>query len=261
MSTEKIWTDPHMSKMLLAAHLDSNTDAASRRPEVVDAIVGWVRDRIRPDGRLLDLGCGPGLYAGRFARAGFSVTGVDINPLSIEHARSVAAKDGLDIRYLLGDYLELDLDSSYDAALCVYCDFGALDDDQQVRFLETAGRLLVPGGRLVFDVFGPGLSGTMAEGRTTERHGQGGFWSPLPHELEVDTVFLPATSRWIRTSTLREEGRAPRTFVLSDRIFTPAGIESLLRDAGFRLVETARDLVPPNAFTSSDVLFVVAERL
>jgi hypothetical protein len=31
-TTEKFWTDPHIAKQMLAAHIDPNTDAASRRP-------------------------------------------------------------------------------------------------------------------------------------------------------------------------------------------------------------------------------------
>lgn len=261
MASERIWTDTHIGKMLLEAHLDQSTHAASRTPEVIEATVGWIRDRIRSGCRVLDLGCGPGFYADRLARSGFSVTGVDFNPHSIEHARSEAAKHGLDIHYVLGDYLELAGEGGYDAAMCIYCDFGALDDDQEIRFLQTVRRQLVPGGRIVFDVFGPGLSGTMREGSTCERFDHGGFWSPRPHELAVETSFLSRSDRWIRVCTLREDGRSQRRFEIADRFFTPEGVGNLLEQNGFRLLEVAEGLIPPNAFTSSDVLFVLAERM
>lgn len=261
MAAEPIWTDSHIGKMLLGAHLDRSSDAASRRPETIEKTVDWIKDGIRPKCRVLDLGCGPGLYAEALARSGFHVTGVDFNPYSIEHARSMAAEHGSDIAYVLGDYLELRGDAAFDAALCIYCDFGALDDIQQLRFLEMARRQLVPGGRLVFDVFGPGLSDAMKAGRTSERFDRGGFWSPLPHELVVDTSFHSENDRWVRTCSLQEDGRPPRTFVLTDRFFSPDGIRGLLERNGFRLLEVAEGLIPPNAFASSDVLFVLAERV
>jgi len=39
------WDDPHISKGMLAAHLDPNTDVASRRPETIDRTVAWIVDR------------------------------------------------------------------------------------------------------------------------------------------------------------------------------------------------------------------------
>jgi 2-polyprenyl-6-hydroxyphenyl methylase/3-demethylubiquinone-9 3-methyltransferase len=39
--------------------------------------VGWIDQRIAPQSRLLDLGCGAGIAAEAFARRGHSVLGVD----------------------------------------------------------------------------------------------------------------------------------------------------------------------------------------
>ena len=40
--TSHFWTDPHISRQMLAAHLDPTTDAASRRPATIDAEAGEV---------------------------------------------------------------------------------------------------------------------------------------------------------------------------------------------------------------------------
>src|SRR5512143_116208 len=73
------WNDPHISAQMLQFHLDPNTDAASRRPETIDRSIQWMNDSLalKAGDSILDLGCGPGLYASRFARAGLHVTGVD----------------------------------------------------------------------------------------------------------------------------------------------------------------------------------------
>ena len=57
------WDDPHISKGMLAAHLNPNTEAASRRPEVIDRSVAWLVDTLglREGDAVVDLGCGPGL--------------------------------------------------------------------------------------------------------------------------------------------------------------------------------------------------------
>jgi hypothetical protein len=78
-----IWRDPHVQQQLLLAHLDDSLDAATRVPATVEATVEWLVDGLPPGDAVLDLGCGPGLYAQRLADRGFEVTGVDLNAASI----------------------------------------------------------------------------------------------------------------------------------------------------------------------------------
>ena len=76
-STSAFWDDEHISKGMLEAHLDPNWEAASRKHEFIDESVKWI-ESIAPSSQyreLLDLGCGPGLYAERFSNIGYSVTG------------------------------------------------------------------------------------------------------------------------------------------------------------------------------------------
>lgn len=88
------WDDPHISSQMLEAHLNPEVEAASRRPETIDRSVEWLIEALglKPGDPILDLGCGPGLYASRFARAGMQVTGVDYSRRSIDYARSYAEK-------------------------------------------------------------------------------------------------------------------------------------------------------------------------
>ncbi|MCX6057388.1 MAG: class I SAM-dependent methyltransferase [Chloroflexi bacterium] len=69
------WNDPHISAQMLKVHLDPNVDAASRKPETIDRSVRWVIETLalKSNNAVLDLGCGPGLYASSFARAGLQV--------------------------------------------------------------------------------------------------------------------------------------------------------------------------------------------
>jgi len=56
---------------------------------------------------LLDLGCDPGLYATRFAQAGFNVTGVYYSRRSIAYASNSANENHLNITYRYQNYLEI----------------------------------------------------------------------------------------------------------------------------------------------------------
>ena len=82
------WDEPAFSERMLREHLDQSHGAASRRiPELraqVQRMLEWLG--LGPGAHLLDVTCGPGLYAAEFARAGLCVTGVDFSPASIRYA-------------------------------------------------------------------------------------------------------------------------------------------------------------------------------
>lgn len=258
-SEHQFWTDPHIAANMLAAHLDPATDAASRRPAAIDKAVDWLAARIGPGKRLLDLGCGPGLYAERLARRGYRVAGVDLSANSIAHARGSARSQGLDIEYRTADYLADPLGGPYDCAYCIYCDFGALTPAEAGRFLAKVGAALEPGGLLAFDVFGPGLAAAKREGRSWEYHPDGGFWSAGGHFVLSECKRFAAAGAWGSRHVVVEDGRA-REFVSWDTAYEPAALAAVLSGAGFDLVETATGLVAENDFASSDVLFALARR-
>ena len=140
------WDDEHISRGMLAAHLDPEFEGASRSFAFMDRSVDWICATAPPatHPRLLDLGCGPGLYAERFARAGYAVTGVDLSPRSLDHARRSANEQGLAIDYRCRNYLELDLDGSFDIAVMIYCDYGALSSDERRVVLRRVRERLRP---------------------------------------------------------------------------------------------------------------------
>ena len=65
-STCNIWTDSYIQKQMLKEHLNFESDAATRRQESVLKVVNFIICKTKPGNRLLDLGCGPGLYTSLF---------------------------------------------------------------------------------------------------------------------------------------------------------------------------------------------------
>ena len=61
-STEPFWDDDHISKGMLEAHLNQYWDAASRKHSYIDKSVKWLMSIIPEGSKVLDIGCGPGLY-------------------------------------------------------------------------------------------------------------------------------------------------------------------------------------------------------
>jgi SAM-dependent methyltransferase len=111
-----------------------------------------VMDLLLPDrGRILDLGCGFGLFAGYFGQTqpAREIVGIDLNPKRIAMAAAVAAGLGLlNYRFVVGDVRQLELPGPF--AGCYVLDvMHHVPADTQRPILEKIYDLLSPGGVLV----------------------------------------------------------------------------------------------------------------
>ncbi len=176
------WDDPHISAQMLAFHLDPEVDAASRVPETINHIVNWIAAylEIARDAAVLDLGCGPGLYAVRLAERGLRVTGIDYSRRSIEYARQAAAERDLSIEFRYQNYLTLDEPPIYDVALLIYGDLCPLAPATRDALLDSVHRALKPGGHFVFDVTTRTLRARYGL-KNSWYVVESGFWKPGPH--------------------------------------------------------------------------------
>ncbi|MBO9135036.1 methyltransferase domain-containing protein [Rhizobium sp. B230/85] len=101
----------------------------------------------------LDLGCGEGTNTRAVARLGAHLTGLDIAPTFIRHAREAEQQDPIGIDYVLGDGLTIDFpDASFDFVVA----FMSMMDmaDQRAVFSEVQ-RVLKPGGFFQFSILHP----------------------------------------------------------------------------------------------------------
>ena len=77
-TADVLWTRPHLAGQMLQTHLNQETPLASRPFVAIDRVVTWLDGRFRLKGKAVcDLGCGPGLYAERYAQCGAIVCGLD----------------------------------------------------------------------------------------------------------------------------------------------------------------------------------------
>lgn len=255
----RFWDDPYISRQMLAAHLDPNTDAASRRPQIIDRTVDWLVSHLslRPGQQVLDLGCGPGLYCERLARRGLAVTGVDFSANSIEYAIRHAREANLDITYVCQDYLTLDYRERFDAICLIYYDFGVLPPPDRDELLTRVRRALAPAGAFVFDVQTPDYP-ARPDGQTEWAVHAGGFWKPGPY-LELTRYFqYPETSAELRQTVVVEaDGRASVYRIWNHR-YTVGSSTRALEAQGLRVESVWGDLMGQPYAAGSEALGVVA---
>jgi SAM-dependent methyltransferase len=101
--------------------------------------------------RLLDVPCGQGRHAVRFARAGALVTGLDASRAMIERAGRSAADRGVRIEWIHGDMRQMHSESGFDCVTCLGGSFGYFGNRGDSAFLETIRRALRPAGTLALD--------------------------------------------------------------------------------------------------------------
>ena len=252
------WDDPHIATQMLAVHLDPNTSAASAPPEVVDKRVDWIIRRLdlgRGDS-LIDLGCGPGLYARRFATAGLHVTGVDLSENSINYARS---QDPVST-YRCENYLKLADTDAYDAAALISGDYCVLTDTERSTLLANIHRALKPGGWLVLDVTTQIHHVRYNCGDGWSVHPEGGFWKAGPYLALMRHYTYPDLDLAVDQYVVIEASGTLTVYRNWFRYFDAATIAAELETFGFTVRDLHGDLAGAPLDPDAGWIGVVAQR-
>lgn len=254
-SAEPFWDDVHISEMMLEAHLNPNMDAASRRPEFIEQSVKWLASVIPSRARVLDLGCGPGLYTKRLSDLGYDVTGVDLSKRSIAYARENDAKT----KYVCQDYLTLDGDESYDAITLIYCDYAALTKPERISLLSKVRSLLKPDGLFIFDVFTPVFYNGKQESSSWYAGESGGFWSAEPHLcIEATHMYENNTVSADQCVVVTKDG--VKEYIIWDTVYTKQSLTDELQSAGLRVKSMFSDVCGKDYSEQSETLCCIAAR-
>lgn len=133
----------------------------------------WLIEQVRdlPPGRALELCCGLGHNSIWLATQGWEVDAVDVSPVALERAAELAARHGVNVRWIAADLGEfMPASAEYDLVVV----FRFLERMQLPAIVERALR---PGGRLIYETF------TLAHIARPDSHLKNPAYALAPGEL------------------------------------------------------------------------------
>ena len=261
---EKIpWNEPGFSRRMLHEHLSQQHDRASRRAIVIRKHVDWIHREVlsgRP-ARILDLGCGPGLYTSQLAKLGHECTGVDFSPASIEYARESARAAGLQCSYQQMDIREADFGSGYDLVMFIFGEFNVFTPKDAKRILAKACAAIQPEGSLLLEVHTFDVIHQMGLGSSTWYSSEFGLFSDRPHlclqEYFWEKSRSVATERYIIVDA--QTGRVTR-YASSTQAYTQDQYLNTLQECGFQDIVFYPSLVGTIDPAQSDFFVILARK-
>ena len=260
-SSAKFWDDEHISSQMLECHIDPTIEAASRNHDFIDKSVEWIQGVVPPHANVnvLDLGCGPGMYAQRLFQKGYTVTGIDFSQRSINYAKDQACKRGYNIDYIYKNYLEIEYSNTFDLVTLIYCDFAVLSYKQREILLGKVYLAMKEGGKFIFDVFTPKRYEEKIEGNDWYVQEGSGFWKSESHACLTSHYIYEDNIRLDQYVIIDKEGEVDVIRVW-DRSYTKEMIISELEKVGFKNILVYSDVSGKVYDEESKTMCIVAEK-
>jgi SAM-dependent methyltransferase len=189
---------------------------------VIEDISFYVEEALASGSPIVELGVGTGRIAIPTAAAGVEVIGVDSSAgmleVCAEQARAAGVAERLDLR--VGDLRRPPVEERVRLVTCPFRAYLHLaSDEERLQALAAARELLLPGGRLVFDVFAPSADDIEeTHGRWMER--EPGIFERADWDAVAQTLTL---------SVRGEKGESSMTLWWLE----PQRWQALLAEAGF----------------------------
>jgi len=101
---------------------------------------------------VLDVGCGTGQHAIVLGRRGYRVTGIDASSTVIELARAKAGQEGVDLRAIVADVREFNVQERFDACVAMFAVMNYLRRNEDLtKAIKQIRTHLVEGSLFIFD--------------------------------------------------------------------------------------------------------------
>lgn len=257
------WHEPGFSQRMLQEHLSQDHDAASRRFAKIDRHVAWIQARVlsaKPT-RILDLGCGPGLYSSRLARLGHECVGLDYSPASIAYAVEQAEREKLPCTYRQQDIREADYGTGFGLVMLIYGELNVFRPTDARAILQKAHRALASEGQLLLEPHTFDAVRELGEQPPTWYTAPAGLFSEQPHFCLEESFWNPERGATTKRYYILDAATAEVTrYAQSLQAYTEAEYRALLSECGFGDVMFFPSLLGAEDKTQAGLLAIVARR-
>ena len=259
--TAVMWVDEYISTQLLETHLNPDIELASRKETTISSTLEWIQNKMPGDRlRILDLGCGPGLYTEKLAENGHIVSGMDFSSNSIRYAKESASGKKLNINYIQQNYLEMEEENKYDLVLMIFTDFGVLSPDQREILLANVYRALKPGGKFLFDVMNENYPLNVSGSKEWESS-EKGFWRNGPYLALTESFYYENQKVALSQHIIIDEAGEMDVYRFWIHTFSHADLEKILAAHGFSATESHDNVVPEcDMYRSDAVTFTITTK-
>ncbi len=256
-----MWTDPYISKQLLECHLNPNNDMASRSNDKINLVIDWIEQHTNKEKMdILDLGCGPGLYAEKFASHGHKVSGVDFSSNSIAYAKKATLLNKTNISYYCKNYLDIDFKEAFDLVILIYLDFCVLNVHERKVVIENVYRSLRDGGVFIFDV----VNSNNIEDKVLKQSwdiSKKGFWSDKPYIVMNNGYNYKDDKVLLNQHIVITEDEAVKTYHFWSIYYDYEDIVPSLKDSRYKSIESYNNVLPKtDAWTGDNISFYIARK-
>ncbi|HNX27632.1 MAG TPA: methyltransferase domain-containing protein [Phycisphaerae bacterium] len=238
------WDDYDFSRRMLAEHLTQEHDMASRRIEWIERQVTWIHKNLfdgQPS-KIMDLGCGPGLYLHRLVKLGHICCGVDFSPASIEYA-NLHNPDRVNCIFFKSDIREITFGVDYDLIMMLFGEFNTFSPAEALSILrKSCDSLHNHGGRMILEISTPQAVSRIGRSESSREEAESGLFSDEPYVCETSNRWLPEYNAAVQTFRVEEKSTEKTTIYRSTtRALSDDELRELIMSAGFASATRLRE--------------------
>ena len=220
----------------------------------------WIHTKVlgKEPSRILDLGCGPGLYTAQLSGLGHECHGIDFSPASIDYAAQNAPPG---CSYTLGDIRSAEFGTAFDLVMFIFGEFNVFHPAEAQQVVERAYAALRPGGRFLLEVITFDAVYESGNQPATWYSAEKDLFAEAPHICLMESFWdedqAVALERYFIVDVSSSE---VTSYSISTQAYRDKQLQALLTGAGFTRVERYPSLLGMEHLPQRELSVLIAHK-